>query len=79
MLIDNTIQFVKDTLAQAEGGHDWWHVYRVWKMSITLAKDDSVDMQVVTLAALLHDIADFKFHGGDETIGYRIAREFLAS
>lgn len=79
MLIEDTIKFVKETLADAEGGHDWWHVYRVWKMSVTLSKDEPTNMQVVQLGALLHDIADSKFHGGDETIGSRKAREFLLS
>lgn len=79
MLIENTIKFVKETLADAEGGHDWWHVYRVWKMSITLSKDEPVNMEIVQLGALLHDIADSKFYGGDETIGSRKAREFLES
>jgi len=78
-IIEKTIEFVKKTLAQAEGGHDWWHVYRVWKLSQHIARDEKVDMFVVELGALLHDIADFKFHGGDEEIGPRKTREFLDS
>jgi len=79
MLIDNTVQFVKETLADAEGGHDWWHVYRVWKMSIALAKNEKVNFEIVELGALLHDIADAKFYDGDETIGPKKARAFLES
>jgi len=72
-----TEKFVKAQLANAEGGHDWWHIYRVWKLSKKIAEKEKVDLFVVELAALLHDIADPKFHDGDEEIGPRIAREFL--
>ena len=79
-LIDNTVSFVKQTLGNAEGGHDWWHVYRVWKLSKTIAaNEDNVNMMVVELGALLHDVADSKFHHGDETIGPKIASGFLKS
>lgn len=76
-LIDNTITFVKETLKEAEGGHDWWHIYRVWKSSLNICKDEKANDLVVQLGALLHDIADSKFHGGDETKGPAIARGFL--
>ncbi|MGL1934020.1 MAG: HD domain-containing protein [Fibrobacterales bacterium] len=71
--------FVKTTLHDAEGGHDWWHSYRVWKLSRTIAEGEDVDALVVELAALLHDIGDSKFNGGDETIGPKIATQFLES
>jgi uncharacterized protein len=76
-IIERTIGFVKTTLQCAEGGHDWFHIYRVWKNSIALAKLESADMFVVQLSALLHDIADSKFHGGDESIGVVMAGKFL--
>ena len=76
-IIDKTIAFVKNTLADAEGGHDWFHIERVYKNSLLIAKHEVVDGFVVSLGALLHDIADSKFHNGDETIGPKIAREFL--
>ena len=76
-LIDTTIFFVKETLKDAEGGHDWWHIYRVWKSSITICKEERANDLVVQLGALLHDIADSKFHGGDETVGPKVARSFL--
>ncbi|ACU64018.1 HD domain-containing protein [Chitinophaga pinensis] len=79
LLITTTEQFVKKELADAEGGHDWWHIYRVWKLARKIAAGEQVDMLVVELSALLHDIADSKFHGGDENIGPRKAREFLES
>lgn len=78
-IIEKTINFVKDTLANAEGGHDWWHIYRVWKLSKHIAKDENVNLFIVELGALLHDIADSKFYGDDEEIGPRKAREFLNS
>ena len=76
-LIDKTIAFVKTELANAEGGHDWFHIERVYKNTLHIAKNENVDILVVSLAALLHDIADPKFHDGDETVGPKIARQFL--
>ncbi len=78
-IIEKTVEFVKTVLADAEGGHDWWHIYRVWKSAKQIAHSQEVDLFVVELGALLHDIADSKFHNGDETVGPRIAREFLES
>ena len=78
-LIHNTIVFVKQNLENAEGGHDWFHIERVYKNALLIAKDEVCDLKVVQLGALLHDIADSKFHDGDETIGPKKAREFLAS
>ncbi|MEP4533411.1 MAG: HD domain-containing protein [Cyclobacteriaceae bacterium] len=78
-LIQSTITFVKAQLQNAEGGHDWWHIERVWKLAKTIARGEEVDMLVVELGALLHDIADSKFHGGDESIGPKKAEGFLQS
>lgn len=79
IIISQTVEFVKQTLANAEGGHDWWHIYRVWKSAKELARNEKVDLFVVELGALLHDIADSKFHHGDEEVGPRLGREFLSS
>ncbi len=76
-LINSTIAFVKQTLANAEGGHDWWHIYRVWQLAKNIAATEDVELLVVELGALLHDIADAKFHKGDESIGPRLALEFM--
>ena len=77
-LVNDTIRFVKKQLEAAEGGHDWFHIERVYKLALRIAQNEAdVDILVVQLAALLHDIADSKFHDGDETIGPRLAREFL--
>lgn len=78
-VIEETVTFVKAKLSKAEGGHDWWHIYRVWKSAIAIAKEENVNLFVVELGALLHDIADSKFNDGDEEIGPTIAREFLIS
>ncbi|MEZ5024482.1 MAG: HD domain-containing protein [Chitinophagales bacterium] len=76
-IIQKTIHFVKESLADAEGGHDWFHIERVWKNAKAIAKTEKVDLFIVELGALLHDIADSKFHNGDETIGPKVARTFL--
>ncbi|MDO9274153.1 MAG: HD domain-containing protein [Lutibacter sp.] len=78
-IIKNTETFVKNALKNAEGGHDWFHILRVWNNAKLISKNENVDEFVVELGALLHDIADSKFHDGDETIGPKIAREFLES
>lgn len=76
-LIQKTVDFVKAELTEAESGHDWWHIYRVWQLSKHIAEKEQVNLVVVELGALLHDIADSKFHGGDESIGPKMARNFL--
>jgi uncharacterized protein len=76
-ILKKTITFVKQTLANAEGGHDWFHIERVYKNSMLIAKSEPVDEFVVALSALLHDIADSKFYNGDESLGPKLAREFL--
>jgi uncharacterized protein len=78
-LIQNTITFVKQKLQNAEGGHDWFHIERVYKNALLIAKKEVCDTQTVALGALLHDIADSKFHDGDEAIGPETARDFLKS
>lgn len=75
--IETTKSFVKQTLKNAEGGHDWFHTERVYKNALLIAKQEQVDYLVVELSALLHDIADSKFYNGDETVGPKMAREFL--
>lgn len=75
--IDKTIEFVKQTLAGAEAGHDWFHIERVYKNAIAINAVEKADDLIVSLAALLHDIADAKFNNGDEEIGPKIAGDFL--
>lgn len=78
-LIQNTIDFVKQELQNAEGGHDWFHIERVFNTSKLILNHEDGDSLIVQLAALLHDIADPKFHGGDENIGPETAKTFLES
>ncbi len=78
-IIENTILFVQETLKNAEGGHDWFHILRVLNNSKLIATTEEVDLLTVELGALLHDIADSKFHNGDETVGPKVARAFLSS
>jgi len=76
-IINTTRNFVQQELAFAEGGHDWWHIYRVWKTASNIASEEGADEFIVQVAALLHDIADSKFHDGDENIGPEKATTFL--
>jgi uncharacterized protein len=78
-IIEQTVSFVQKTLENAEGGHDWWHIHRVWTNARYIAQNEDCDLLVVELAALLHDIADSKFHNGDEEIGPATAANFLNS
>jgi uncharacterized protein len=78
-LINDTIAFVKKELENAEGGHDWFHIERVYKNAALIANGENCDILIVQLGALLHDIADSKFHEGDETVGPKKARMFLES
>lgn len=78
-IIQSAAAYVQQELAGAEGGHDWWHIYRVWQQARHIAAEENADMLVVELAALLHDIADPKFHNGDETIGPAKAAAFMQS
>lgn len=76
-LIEATKSFVKETLNNAESGHDWFHTERVYNNALLISKTEDVSVFVVQLGALLHDIADSKFNDGDETVGPKMAREFL--
>ena len=76
-IIKKTAKFAEDKLSGEASGHDWWHVYRVWTNAKHIGKKEKVDLFVVELAALLHDIADWKFHDGDDSVGPKQAREWL--
>ncbi|MFB0498441.1 uncharacterized protein ABID99_004678 [Mucilaginibacter sp. OAE612] len=78
-LIEATANFVRNTLRDVEGGHDWWHIHRVWTNAKLINQTEKTDQLIVELAALLHDIADSKFHNGDEEIGPRTAGNYLQS
>lgn len=76
-IIDKTRQYVEDRLSGEGSGHDWWHIFRVWKLAGKLADSEKADRTIVDLSALLHDIADWKFHDGDETAGAREAESWF--
>ena len=76
-LILATKTFVQQELANAEGGHDWFHIERVYKNALLIAEEEDVNLDIIALGALLHDIADAKFHQGDETVGPKKAQQFL--
>jgi len=76
-LILATKTFVQQELANAEGGHDWFHIERVYKNALLIAEEEDVNLEIIALGALLHDIADAKFHQGDETVGPKKAQQFL--
>jgi uncharacterized protein len=78
-IIERTAEHVKGVLSGDGTGHDWWHVYRVWKTAKRIGESENADPLVVELAALLHDIADWKAHGGDTTVGPKTARAWLVS
>lgn len=78
-LVGRTADHARTVLADEGSGHDWWHVYRVWRMARRIGRSEGADLLVVELAALLHDIADWKSHGGDSTVGPRAASEWLVS
>lgn len=78
-IIARTTNFVKETLHNAEAGHDWLHTERVYNNALHIASKEKVDHMVVSLGALLHDIADSKFHNGDEEIGPQLADKHLKS
>jgi uncharacterized protein len=76
-VVQKTVDFVRNTLANDTTGHDWWHIYRVWQTALYIAEQEQADTFLVQLGALLHDIADWKFHEGDEKASARVARGWL--
>lgn len=77
-VVEQTSQHVRSLMSQDSSGHDWWHIDRVRNTAVQIARQEGADPVIVELAALLHDIADWKFHGGDETAGPRAARDWLS-
>ena len=78
-ILQKTERHIRQLLEGEGSGHDWWHIHRVRNTALQLAKEENADLFIVELAALLHDIADHKFHDGDETIGPKVAAEWLRS
>jgi len=78
-IINKTKEYVKIKLDGEGTGHDWWHILRVYKISISIGKKENADMFIVELTALLHDIADWKFNEGSSEIGLKLSREWLTN
>lgn len=76
-IIEATENFVRTSMSHNEGGHDWWHVHRVRQLALHIGREEHADLFVVETAALLHDISDAKFNGGDENKGVKVAESFL--
>ncbi|NEM98904.1 HD domain-containing protein [Pontibacter burrus] len=77
VILAKTEAYVKNLLTGEGSGHDWWHILRVWNNARTIALNEQADLFKVELAALLHDVGDHKFHNGDETVGPRMAEDWL--
>lgn len=79
LIIARTADHVRKLLSGDSAGHDWWHIERVRRVALTIAREEQAELFLVELAALLHDVADWKFAGGDEKAGPAAAREWLLS
>ena len=77
-VLSKTEEYVKSRL-EGDSGHDWWHIHRVRTTALKLGKEEKANLFIVELSSLLHDVADHKFHGGDETVGPKVAQEWLLS
>ena len=77
-IIDKTKEHLRKMFEKEGTGHDWWHIQRVLNNAIAIAKKEKrADMFIVQMGALLHDIADFKFNGGDDTLGGKVAYKWM--
>ena len=78
-IIEKTIAYVQAEMSGESSGHDWWHVHQVWQNARRIAEAEGANLFICELAALLHDIRDYKFHGGNIEIGPSEARRWLSS
>lgn len=79
LIINKTVEYAKTKLEGEGTGHDWYHILRVYKTSIYIGQKENADLFVVKLAALLHDIADWKFNEGNSDVGSEVSRQWLES
>lgn len=77
VVINNTIEYAKKELMGESSGHDWWHTYRVLQTATRIGEQEGADLNIIKLTALLHDVGDYKLHGGGETIGPKLTTEWL--
>lgn len=76
-ILDKTRDYIKLELSGDGSGHDWWHIVRVTKTAMQIGIKEGADLFIVELGAMLHDLGDFKFHNGDDTVGPRMVTEWL--
>ena len=69
--------YVKRNLGNEPTGHDWWHSWRVWKLSKKIAQKEGGDLFIIEVSSLLHDVADWKFHGGNTKKGLTKVKSLL--
>lgn len=77
IILDKTRDYIKLELSGDGSGHDWWHIVRVTKTAMQIGIKEGADLFIVELGAMLHDLGDFKFHDGDDTVGPRMVTEWL--
>lgn len=78
-VIQQALEFTKSKLQQDTTGHDDWHAIRVWQLAKKISAYEQCNRLVTELAAILHDIDDWKFNGGDIDKGGQVAKQFLLS
>lgn len=76
-LVDRVAAHIKAKFMAESSGHDWYHINRVWQLSRQIAAQEGANREIAELGALVHDIADWKFHGGDDSVGPREAERLL--
>lgn len=76
-LVDRVAAHIKARFLAESSGHDWHHINRVWQLTRRIAAQEGADSQIAELGALVHDIADWKFHDGDDSVGPREADALL--
>ena len=77
-LIERVAAQIRRRFVGESSGHDWYHIQRVWKLTQQIAAREGANLEIAELGALVHDIADWKFCAGDETVGPREARRLLS-
>ncbi len=65
-LLTETELFVRSIMNGDSSGHDWWHIHRVRTLAMVIARTEGADLFLVELAALLHDIDDWKLNGNKD-------------
>ncbi len=64
-ILSATENYIRQTFETEGSGHDWWHIYRVWKLAVQIQKNEGGDLFIIEMAALLHDLDDWKLKSGN--------------